>query len=87
MTLFEAGILAKMTTDEYKNLPEQSRRSHPVTESDKQMSETMGDSSSSQGNQDKVSCITKFMNKSIYRFFLTPTRISPRLKYVLQLII
>ena len=34
MTLFEAGILAKMTTDEYKNLPEQSRRSNPVTESD-----------------------------------------------------
>ncbi|XP_045764407.1 ionotropic receptor 40a [Maniola jurtina] len=34
MTLFEAGILAKMTTDEYKNLPEHSRRSDPVAESD-----------------------------------------------------
>ncbi|CAH2107683.1 unnamed protein product [Euphydryas editha] len=34
MTLFEAGILDKMTTDEYKNLPEHSRRSEPVTESD-----------------------------------------------------
>ncbi|XP_046960635.1 ionotropic receptor 40a [Vanessa cardui] len=38
MTLFEAGILAKMTTDEYKNLPEHSRRSEPVTESDKKES-------------------------------------------------
>ncbi|XP_026729698.1 ionotropic receptor 40a-like [Trichoplusia ni] len=44
MTLFEAGILAKMTTDEYKNLPEQARRSDPVTESDKQSSDVMGDS-------------------------------------------
>ncbi|KAG6461102.1 hypothetical protein O3G_MSEX012418 [Manduca sexta] len=26
MTLFEAGILSKMTTDEYKNLPEQARK-------------------------------------------------------------
>lgn len=43
MTLFEAGILAKMTTDEYRNLPEQSRRSDPVTESDKQNSEITGD--------------------------------------------
>lgn len=34
MTLFEAGILAKMTTDEYKNLPEHARRSEPVAESD-----------------------------------------------------
>ncbi|KAL0892471.1 hypothetical protein ABMA27_015580 [Loxostege sticticalis] len=46
MTLFEAGILAKMTTDEYKNLPEQSRRSEPVTESDKPNSEITGDSPS-----------------------------------------
>ncbi|XP_053602865.1 ionotropic receptor 40a [Plodia interpunctella] len=44
MTLFEAGILAKMTTDEYKNLPEQSRRSEPVTESDRENSEISGDS-------------------------------------------
>ena len=44
MTLFEAGIIAKMTTDEYKNLPEQARRSDPVTESDKQGGEVMGDS-------------------------------------------
>lgn len=45
MTLFEAGILAKMTTDEYKNLPEASRRSEPVTESDsRQASEIMGES-------------------------------------------
>ncbi|CAG9115789.1 unnamed protein product [Plutella xylostella] len=35
MTLFEAGILSKMTTDEYKNLPEYSRRSDPVTDSDR----------------------------------------------------
>lgn len=41
MTLFEAGILGKMTTDEYKNLPEQARRSEPVTESDKQSSDVM----------------------------------------------
>lgn len=43
MTLFEAGILAKMTTDEYKNLPEHSRRSEPVTESDnaKESTESM----------------------------------------------
>ncbi|CAH0727974.1 unnamed protein product, partial [Brenthis ino] len=34
MTLFEAGILSKMTTDEYKNLPKESRKSKPVTESD-----------------------------------------------------
>ncbi|GBP37720.1 Ionotropic receptor 40a [Eumeta japonica] len=34
MTLFEAGILAKMTSDEYKNLPEHARRSQPVTESE-----------------------------------------------------
>ncbi|RVE49270.1 hypothetical protein evm_006064 [Chilo suppressalis] len=44
MTLFEAGILAKMTSDEYKNLPEQSRRSEPVTESDRQNSDVTGDS-------------------------------------------
>nr|ALM24948.1 ionotropic receptor 3 [Athetis dissimilis] len=44
MTLFEAGIIAKMTTDEYKNLPEQARRSDPVTESDKQGGEVMGES-------------------------------------------
>lgn len=57
MTLFEAGILAKMTTDEYKNLPEQSRRSQPVTESDKQTSEIMGDSASNS------QVPTKFRNK------------------------
>ncbi|XP_032511314.2 ionotropic receptor 40a [Danaus plexippus] len=34
MTLFEAGILTKMTSDEYRNLPEQSRRSEKVTESE-----------------------------------------------------
>nr|ADR64680.1 putative chemosensory ionotropic receptor IR40a [Spodoptera littoralis] len=44
MTLFEAGIVAKMTTDEYKNLPEHARRSDPVTESDKQGGEVMGES-------------------------------------------
>ncbi|KAH9629220.1 hypothetical protein HF086_009610 [Spodoptera exigua] len=44
MTLFEAGIIAKMTTDEYKNLPEHARRSDPVTESDKQGGEVMGES-------------------------------------------
>ncbi|XP_050557048.1 ionotropic receptor 40a [Spodoptera frugiperda] len=44
MTLFEAGIIAKMTTDEYKNLPEHARRSDPVTESDKQGGEALGDS-------------------------------------------
>lgn len=44
MTLFEAGIIAKMTTDEYKNLPEHARRSDPVTESDKQGGEVLGDS-------------------------------------------
>lgn len=42
MTLFEAGILAKMTTDEYKNLPEQSRRSERVTETDREGSEVSG---------------------------------------------
>nr|APY22697.1 ionotropic receptor IR40a [Cnaphalocrocis medinalis] len=52
MTLFEAGILAKMTTDEYKNLPEQSRRSEPVTESDKHNGDITGDSpAASQGSQ------------------------------------
>lgn len=44
MNLFEAGILSKMTADEYKNLPEQSRRSEPVTESDKENTDAMGDS-------------------------------------------
>ncbi|XP_049866227.1 ionotropic receptor 40a [Pectinophora gossypiella] len=44
MTLFEGGILAKMTTDEYKNLPEQSRRSEPVTESDRQSSDFTSES-------------------------------------------
>ncbi|XP_030034643.2 ionotropic receptor 40a [Manduca sexta] len=39
MTLFEAGILSKMTTDEYKNLPEQARKSEPVTESDRESSD------------------------------------------------
>nr|WPO56519.1 ionotropic receptor [Leucinodes orbonalis] len=43
MTLFEAGILGKMTTDEYRNLPEQSRRSEPVTESDKPNADVTGD--------------------------------------------
>ncbi|KAJ0180113.1 hypothetical protein K1T71_004704 [Dendrolimus kikuchii] len=44
MTLFEAGILAKMTTDEYKNLPEQSRRSEPVTESERPSADFTGES-------------------------------------------
>lgn len=44
MNLFEAGILAKVTKDEYKNLPEQSRRSEPVTESDKENADVTGDS-------------------------------------------
>ncbi|XP_068630636.1 ionotropic receptor 40a-like [Battus philenor] len=44
MNLFEAGILAKVTKDEYKNLPEQSRRSEPVTESDKESTDISGDS-------------------------------------------
>ncbi|XP_063360892.1 ionotropic receptor 40a [Cydia amplana] len=39
MSLFEAGIIAKMTMDEYKNLPEHSRRSDPVSESDQDSSE------------------------------------------------
>ncbi|XP_061728298.1 ionotropic receptor 40a-like [Cydia pomonella] len=39
MSLFEAGIIAKMTMDEYKNLPEHSRRSDPVSESDQDGSE------------------------------------------------
>lgn len=43
MTLFEAGILGKMTTDEYKNLPEQSRRSEPVTESENLSTEKTGE--------------------------------------------
>ncbi|XP_050685722.1 ionotropic receptor 40a [Leptidea sinapis] len=34
MTLFEAGILTKITTDEYRNLPESSRQSNRVTESE-----------------------------------------------------
>lgn len=45
MTLFEAGILSKMTTDEYKNLPEHSRRSNPVTESDRDPGDVTGESS------------------------------------------
>ncbi|CAK1603862.1 unnamed protein product [Parnassius mnemosyne] len=44
MNLFEAGIIAKMTKDEYKKLPEQSRRSDPVTESDKINVDVTGDS-------------------------------------------
>ncbi|XP_075970201.1 ionotropic receptor 40a [Anticarsia gemmatalis] len=48
MTLFEAGILGKMTTDEYKNLPEQSRRSEPVTESDRQSSDIVDSTAQSQ---------------------------------------
>ncbi|XP_026328485.1 ionotropic receptor 40a [Hyposmocoma kahamanoa] len=48
MTLFEAGILSKMTTDEYRNLPQQSRRSEPVTESENQDStDVTGDPSTS----------------------------------------
>lgn len=48
MTLFEAGILSKMTTDEYRNLPQQSRRSEPVTESENQDStDVTGDPSAS----------------------------------------
>ncbi|XP_073951275.1 ionotropic receptor 40a-like isoform X2 [Choristoneura fumiferana] len=39
MSLFEAGIIAKMTMDEYKNLPEHSRRSDPVSESEQDSSE------------------------------------------------
>lgn len=39
MSLFEAGIIAKMTMDEYKNLPEHSRRSDPVSESEQDNSE------------------------------------------------
>ncbi|XP_072940504.1 ionotropic receptor 40a, partial [Epargyreus clarus] len=46
MTLFEAGILSKMTTDEYKNLPEQSRRSEPVTESDQKNSDVTDNTAS-----------------------------------------
>ncbi|KAM3961922.1 LOW QUALITY PROTEIN: ionotropic receptor 40a [Aphomia sociella] len=56
MTLFEAGILAKMTTDEYKNLPERSRRSEPVTESDKESNDVTGDTvatSPTQGDSTK----------------------------------
>ncbi|XP_059061371.1 ionotropic receptor 40a [Achroia grisella] len=56
MTLFEAGILAKMTTDEYKNLPERSRRSEPVTETDKESSDLTGESiatSQTQGESTK----------------------------------
>ncbi|CAB3244224.1 unnamed protein product [Arctia plantaginis] len=48
MTLFEAGILGKMTTDEYKNLPEQSRRSEPVTESDRQSNDIVDSTAQSQ---------------------------------------
>lgn len=50
MMLFEAGILGKMTTDEYKNLPEQSRRSEPVTESDRQSSDIVDSTAQSQVN-------------------------------------
>lgn len=44
MTLFEAGVLSKMTTDEYRNLPEHSRRSEPVTESESSVADMTGDS-------------------------------------------
>lgn len=43
MTLFEAGILTKMTTDEYKNLPKASRRSEKVTESDNKENSESGE--------------------------------------------
>ncbi|CAK1553446.1 unnamed protein product, partial [Leptosia nina] len=43
MTLFEAGILTKMTTDEYKNLPEAARRSEKVTESENRESSESGE--------------------------------------------
>lgn len=43
MTLFEAGILTKMTTDEYKKLPEASRRSEKVTESENKESSESGE--------------------------------------------
>nr|AXF48845.1 ionotropic receptor IR14 [Lobesia botrana] len=53
MSLFEAGIIAKMTMDEYKNLPEHSRRSDPVSESDQDSSELKesGTGASSQTQQ------------------------------------
>lgn len=67
MTLFEAGILAKMTTDEYKNLPEQSRRSEPVTESDKHNGDITGDSpAASQGSQ-----VSKALRQKNYIDILT----------------
>ncbi|XP_045493424.1 ionotropic receptor 40a [Colias croceus] len=43
MTLFEAGILNKITTDEYRNLPESSRRTSKVTESENKESSDGGE--------------------------------------------
>ncbi|CAH2232476.1 jg19409 [Pararge aegeria aegeria] len=55
MTLFEAGILAKITTDEYKNLPEHSRRSEPVTESEtKESNEPMENAGAAQVQSDST---------------------------------
>ncbi|CAG5058519.1 unnamed protein product [Parnassius apollo] len=51
MNLFEAGIIAKMTEDEYKKLPEQSRKSDPVTESDKINGDVTGDSAATSQTQ------------------------------------
>ncbi|CAH4007690.1 unnamed protein product [Pieris brassicae] len=51
MTLFEAGILTKMTTDEYKNLPEASRRSEKVTESENRENIESGESGATSQTQ------------------------------------
>nr|QMS80367.1 ionotropic receptor [Histia rhodope] len=51
MTLFEAGILTKMTTDEYRDLPKLSRRSDPVTESDTEGSDAIGESTAASQTQ------------------------------------
>ncbi|XP_041976503.1 ionotropic receptor 40a [Aricia agestis] len=55
MALFEAGILIKMTTDEYKNLPEHSRKSDPVTESDSHESSDVAESTPSSPTQTESS--------------------------------
>nr|QZH55076.1 ionotropic receptor 40a [Achelura yunnanensis] len=51
MTLFEAGILTKMTTDEYRDLPKHSRRSDPVTESDTEASDVISENTATSQTQ------------------------------------